>query len=425
MLRVYELSSSIKLEKPFACVLGAGILGVATAYYLAKAGKSVVVIDRLPGAGLDTSFANGGQISVSHAEPWAHPSAILRVLKWMGRDDSPLLFRPKLDARQWWWLMSWLVECLPHRSKANTIKILELASYSRLKIQDIRRTENLSYDEKTRGILHFYRDAKEYDDALKAADLMREFGTKREPVSFAEIVALEPAFAGANEVVGGTYTASDESGDAHIFTKKLADICARMGVTFLYEHEAESFVHDKQARKIQSVSVKALAGGHYKTIEAENFVLALGAFSPLLAAPLGISLNIYPAKGYSVTIPVHEGDLAPSVSLTDDQYKLVYSRLGDRLRVAGTAELNGYSRELNMVRCNAILENVRGLFPRAGAFEDTVFWAGLRPATPSNVPYVGRSAYSNLFLNTGHGTLGWTMGAGSGHIVAGLMTEGR
>lgn len=412
------------LDQPEVCVLGAGIVGVSTAYWLAKAGKSVIIVDRLPGPALDTSFANGGQVSVSHAEPWANPSAPFKVLKWLGRDDSPLLFRPKLDPAQWWWLANWLYECLPHRSRNNTAAIVALATFSREKIQEIRAAEKFDYQHKTLGILHFYRDRREFDSALAVAELMRKHGCDRQPATRDDILRIEPAFkASAESIVGGTYTPTDESGNAQIFTAELAKICARMGVRFLYGHEILSFDHDKHSRRIAAVQAKVLGTGYYTEIQARDYVLALGPFSPQLARPLGIGLNIYPAKGYSVTIPVGRTGEAPSVSLTDDQYKLVYSRLGDQLRVAGTAELSGYSRDLNQVRCRAIVENVRGVFPGAGDFDRATFWAGLRPTTPSNVPYLGRSAYKNLYLNTGHGTLGWTMGAGSGYRLAVLIAD--
>jgi D-amino-acid dehydrogenase len=411
-------------QKVDVCVLGAGIVGVSTAYWLAKAGKSVVVVDQLPGAGLDTSFANGGQISVSHAEPWANPSAPLKVLRWLAREESPLLFRPKLDPLQWWWLASWFYECLPHRARRNTIDILKLAAFSREKLQEIRASEAFDYEHKARGILHFYRDPKEYDDALSVAELMRSHGCDRRAVSRREILDLEPAFAdAARDIVGGTFTPTDESGNAHLFTVELAKACERMGVRFLYGHQIVRLEHDRRGRLISGVEAKVLPTGQYVTVKAWDYVLSLGSFSARMAAPLGIRLNIYPAKGYSVTIPVGDGLHAPSVSLTDDQYKLVYSRLGNRLRVAGTAELNGYGRELNRARCKAILDNVKTVFPKAGNFDGATFWAGLRPTTPSNLPYIGRSAYKNLFLNTGHGTLGWTMGPGSGHRLAGLLVD--
>jgi D-amino-acid dehydrogenase len=410
------LSSS----RPDVIVLGAGIVGISTAYYLNKQGFDVTVVDRLPGAGLETSYANGGQVSVSHAEPWANPSAPLKVLKWLGRDDSPLLFRPRFDPQQWAWLAGWLVECLPSRSRANTVKILELALASRACIQDIRAAEGFPYDHKAKGILHFYRDQKEFDAAVPVAEMMRAYGCDREVIDRKRVVELEPAFAPvADRIVGATYTATDESGDAQAFTAGLADVCRRNGVTFRWNTEATGI--SAEGGRFASVEVKDLATARYERLPAAAVVVSLAAWSPRIVRPLGIHLNIYPAKGYSVTIPVAGHTGAPQVSLTDDEYKLVYSRLGDRLRVAGTAELSGYDRNLNPVRAQAILDNVRDLFPEAGDFDAAAVWTGLRPTTPSNVPYLGRSKVAGLYLNTGHGTLGWTMGPGSGARVAEII----
>jgi D-amino-acid dehydrogenase len=408
-------------RQPDVIVLGAGITGVSTAYYLNKLGLDVLVVDRLSGAGLETSFANGGQVSVSHAEPWANPSAPLKVLKWLGRDDSPLLFRPRFDPAQWRWLIGWMAECLPNRTRANTVRILELALHSRGCIQQIRADEGFEYAHETRGILHFYRSQKEFDAAVPMAALMRDFGCDRQVVDRAEAVRIEPALApSANKIVGATYTASDESGDAQAFTAQLARVCERNGVRFLWDTEVTAI--NQTAGQISGVEIKTLTTARYQTLTARSVVVALSSWSPHLVRPLGIRLNIYPAKGYSVTIPVNRGiggvDPAPRVSLTDDEYKLVYSRLGDRLRVAGTAELSGYDRNLNPKRVQAILDNVRGLFPAAGDFDAATAWTGLRPTTPSNVPYLGRSRVAGLYLNTGHGTLGWTMGPGTGARVA-------
>lgn len=410
--------SRLTPPKPDVIVLGAGIVGVSTAYHLSRQGLDVLVVDRLPGAGLDTSFANGGQVSVCHAEPWANPKAPLKILKWLGRDDSPLLFRPRFDPGQWLWLMSWMAECMPNRARANTRRILELALESRGWIQRIRAEEGLQYDGKTLGILHFYRDAKEFQAAIPVARLMREAGCEREVVDVARMVEIEPALAASRDkIVGGTYTATDESGDAQAFTAGLAKACARRGVRFRYGQEVTA-IHSGGA-----VEVKDLGTARYERLEAAAVVVALASYSRALVRPLGMRLNIYPTKGYSVTIPTDGGSGAPSVSLTDDQYKLVYSRLGDRLRVAGTAELSGYDRGLNAVRVQAILDNVRGLFPHAGDFAAATAWSGLRPATPSNVPYLGRTPVPGLYLNTGHGTLGWTMGPGTGARVAAVVAE--
>lgn len=405
-------------------VLGAGVIGINTAYWLARAGKSVCVIDRQPAAGLETSFANGGQISVSHAEPWANPSAPLKVLKWLLDGDAPLLFRPRCDIHQWLWIARFLVDCLPHRANRHTTEIVKLATESRERLREIRARENLSYDQRTAGILHFYRDEKEFAAALPVAELMRKYGCNRVVVDRNKAIEIEPALEDRRDsIVGATYTVEDESGDAHKYTQGLAKVCERMGVEFLYGSRAVALDTEGKGGSVRSVEVRTPTG--YRSIRARDVIVSLGSYSPKFLRPYGISLTIYPAKGYSVTIPIEGSNGAPVTSLTDDQYKLVYSNLGDRLRVAGTAELSGYSLDLNHGRCRAILENARKLFPRGGNFSKSQFWTGLRPATPSNLPYLGRTrSFRNLWLNTGHGTLGWTMGAGSGKRIADMVVAG-
>jgi len=404
-------------------VLGAGVVGVNTAYWNLRNGKSVCVIDRQPDAGLETSFANGGQVSVSHAEPWANPSAPFKVLKWLFRDDAPLLFRPRLDIHQWLWIAKFLVDCLPSRADRHTTEIVRLATESRGLIQEIRKREGFHYDERTKGILHFYRDRREFEAAARVAELMCKHGCNRVVIGRDKVVEIEPAFADKREeIAGATYTAEDESGDALKFTQELARACEKMGGVFRYSHDVTA-LHVKRSGDIRAVEVCGPEG--YRTLCARDVVVSLGCWSAPFLRPYGVRLNIYPAKGYSVTIPTNGSNTAPVTSLTDDELKLVYSNLGDRLRVAGTAELSGYSRDLNETRCQAILRNVRNLFPRAGNFEKATFWTGLRPATPSNIPYVGRTRYRNLWLNTGHGTLGWTLGAGSGFRIANMIAAGK
>jgi D-amino-acid dehydrogenase len=403
-----------------AVVLGGGVVGINTAYWLLRAGKSVCVVDRQPAAGLETSFANGGQVSVSHAEPWANPSAPLKVLKWLLKGDAPLLFRPRLDVHQWLWLAKFLVDCLPHRADRHTAEIVKMATESRGLIQKIRADEGFHYDERSKGILHFYRDKREFDAAIPVAELMRKYGCDRKVISADEVVEIEPAFAEKrNEIVGATYTADDESGDALKFTQALAQVCEKMGGVFLYNHQVTALDADRRDGEVRAAEICGPDG--YRTIRARDIVVSLGCWSAPFLRQYGVRLNIYPAKGYAVTIPANGSNATPVTSLTDDEHKLVYSNLGGRLRVAGTAELSGYSRDLNMTRCEAIVRAVKNLFPRAGNFEQATFWTGLRPATPSNIPYIGRTRYRNLWLNTGHGTLGWTLGAGSGLRVANMI----
>ena len=404
-------------------VLGAGVVGTTSAWYLAQTGHDVVVIDRQPVAGNETSFANGGQISVSHAEPWASPHVLPAVLRWLGREDAPLLWRWRADPAQLAWGLRFLGECLPGRTRRNICAIVALALYSRARLQALRGETGIAYDHLERGILHIYTDRAAYAHAAAAARTMREFGLDREPVSAARCVDIEPALAGVRDrLAGGDYTPSDESGDAHRFTRALADAAAARGVEFRYRTRVERLVRGG-GRHLAGVLVDGADGQALLTADA--YVVALGSYSPLLLRPLGIRLPVYPAKGYSATIPLGPDSQAPTVSLTDDERRLVISRLGDRLRVAGTAEFNGYDLELNAVRCQAILERTNALFPALRPAGEAQLWCGLRPATPSNVPFVGRTRYDNLWLNTGHGTLGWTLSCGSAAALAELMAGRR
>jgi D-amino-acid dehydrogenase len=400
-------------------IFGAGVVGVSSAWYLAKAGHDVTVVDRQQAAGLETSFANGGQISVSHAEPWSNPHAPLRALAMMGREDAPLLFRLRWDPALFDWSLRFLRECTPGRTLANIRDIVALALYSRDQLKALRAETAIEYDHLERGILHVYTDPKEFATAIEAAKVMCEFGCDRRTISADECVAIEPALKAARPLlVGGDYTAADESGDALSFTRNLAALCEARGVSFRYGATVEKLT--TAAGRVTGALLRTAAGSELATADA--YVVALGSYTPLLLRPLGINLPVYPAKGYSATVPLGESSVAPSVAMTDDGHKLVFSRLGQRLRIAGTAEFNGYNTELNAVRCAALMQRTHQLFPELRPAGEPEYWCGLRPSTPSNVPFIGRSALSNLYLNTGHGTLGWTMACGSGTALADIIS---
>ena len=399
-------------------VLGAGVVGTTTAWYLQKQGHQVTVVDRQNQAGLETSYANGGQISVSHAEPWANPSAPLKVLKWLFQPEAPLLFRPKLDPAQWRWALSFLGQCTSARAAHNIRQMVNLGTYSRSQLQALRKEAGIEYDHLEKGILHFYTNPEEFDGAMEPTRIMQDLGCDRQIIDADRAVELEPALKPIrNRIAGATYTSEDESGDARMFTQNLAKRCAEAGVEFRYGTEILSF--ERAGERI--LGIQTVRDGHHETLRADAYVLSMGSFSAALARQLGIFLNIYPAKGYSITVPVKNEEAAFNVSLTDDEYKLVYSRLGDRMRVAGTAELSGYSRKLNYTRCRAIVRRTAEVMPEAGYWDQAEFWTGLRPATPSNVPYVGKSHFANLYLNTGHGTLGWTHSCGSAAALADII----
>lgn len=396
--------------------MGSGVVGVAAAWHLAVAGHEVAVVDRQPGPGLETSFANGGQIAAAHAEPWAGPRTPAKALKWLGREDAPLIFRwRRWDPALWRWSLRFLRNCTEDRLQRNTERTLRIALYSRRVLKDLRAEIGISYDERQEGILHVYRDSREFAHAKRQAALMRRHGLDRQVCDPEECLAIEPALAAVrDQLAGGIYSPQDESGDAHAFTAGLARMAAERGVVFLY------------GRRILGIRA---GGGRIEAVATDGgditgtaYVLALGSYSPLLARPLGLDLPIYPAKGYSATVRVTDPAAAPTVSITDDENKMVYSRLGDRLRVAGTAEMAGWDPSLTARRAEALLRKAAALFPGAGDYGAAERWAGLRPATPDSVPILGPTRYPNLWLDTGHGTLGWTMACGSGRVIADLVS---
>jgi len=397
-------------------VLGAGVVGTAAAWYLRQAGHEVSVIERQPAAGLETSFANGGQVSPCHAEPWANPDTPFQALKWLGRADAPLIFKWwRYDPELWLWLLRFLSNCTPERTRINTDRTLRVALYSRQCLQALREEIALDYDQKTLGILHVYRDPRAFAHAIKAAEMMAKLGLRREAKTVAQALVIEPALGDAGgQLKGAIFTPDDESGDAHKFTQCLARHAAAKGVAFCYDTTVTGFV--RAGDRISEVMTDR------GPVRADAFVMTLGSWSHIWARQLGLHLPIYPAKGYSATLAVRDAAHAPEVSITDDEHKLVFSRLGARLRCAGTAELSGWSDAIDPVRARAIVKQARSLFPRAGDYDSAELWAGLRPTTPDSVPVIGKTKLTNLFLNTGHGTLGWTMACGSGKALADVIS---
>ncbi len=401
-------------------VLGSGIIGTATAWWLNQAGHDVVVVERRRGPALETSRANGGQISVSYSEPWANPHTLLKVLKWLLRSDAPMAFRPRLDVHQWLWCAAFLRECLPKRLPANIRAMVAMSEYSLETLKAMRAELGIEYAHQSRGILNFYRSAADFEASQEAAGLMRDYGLDRRIVNVAEILEIEPALAGVQGMlVGGDYTQGDESGDVYMFTVGLADKARQAGVEFRFDCDITRL--DAAGGQVQAVELVG-TDGRFERLTADAYVAALGCWTPQLVRPLGVSCPVYPAKGYSATFPVLDSERAPFVSLTDSANKVVFSRLGERLRMAGMAEIGGYSRGLNTSRCERLTQLARELFPSALDFDNVDYWSGLRPSTPSNVPLIGRTQVGRLYLNTGHGTLGWTMGVGSGKALADIIS---
>jgi len=396
-------------------VLGAGVIGVTTAYELARDGHEVTVIEQREGVGLETSFANGGQLAANHAEPWAAPGTIGKAIKWLGRKNAPLLYRLRLDPQLWAWTVEFMANCTEPRFWQNVERILRVALYSRERFQAIRNDEIFNYEHRQHGILNIFRDGSEFGQALERARSMAELGCERRAMDRKGCIELEPALAHSTQLLcGGTWSPHDESGDCFAFTQHLAAKTQNMGVT--YKFNTKILGLKEEGYKITTVKTD------HGDIDGDMFVLALGCSSQHLAKSLGLKLHIYPAKGYSVSLPITHPDTdeAPHISLTDDRYKLVFSRLGDTLRIAGMAEFSGYNTDINQSRAQHILDTALKLFPSAGHRDQAMLWAGLRPATPDGVPLLGHGKHQNLLLNTGHGTLGWTLAAGSARIIADL-----
>jgi D-amino-acid dehydrogenase len=406
-------------------VLGAGIIGVSTAWHLLEEGHEVTVVDRQPEAALETSFANGAQISVSFCEPWANAKAPLKVAKWLLRDDAPLLFRPKLDPHQWRWGLAFLGQCSDAAFERNVQQLVALGRYSHAALKALVAATGIEYQRLERGILHFFSTQQDFEAGVEAARLMHRYGVDRQVLNRAEVLRIEPALAAYGaQIAGGTYTASDESGDARIFTQQLARLCEARGARFLYNHSIES-LETRGAAMVQ-VHVRDDRSGGEQALRADAYVAALGAYTAPLLRHIGVCLNIYPAKGYSATLRLKHPERASVVSLLDDGRKIAISRLGDTIRIAGTAELVGYDTRLDggtaQVRCQALLRRYEELFPGVADLTEPNFWAGLRPSTPTNIPYIGQTGVARLWVNAGHGTLGWTHGAGSGRALAALIS---
>jgi D-amino-acid dehydrogenase len=419
-------------------ILGAGIIGVSTAWHLLELGHEVTVVDRQADAAMETSFANAGQISVSYCEPWANRQAPLKALKWMFRDDAPLLFRPRLDWQQWRWSLLFLGQCNDAAFERNVQQLVALGAYSHAALKDVVDATGIAYQRLERGIAHYYTDQKSFDLAGDAAALMRQYGVARQVVSRDELLKIEPAFASfAHRIVGGTFTPSDESGDARLFTQALAQRCLARGAEFVYGHDVVKF--NLKHGAIDSVAVQARQTGvgveNYSkgvhTLKADHFVVACGSYSAPLLRTVGVDLPIYPGKGYSASFKIKRPDAAPMVSTIDDEMKIAMSRLGDELRVAGTIEVGGYDLSLDSrvarARCQMLSDRIEAVLPGVCDTRNEAqggmpqYWTGLRPATPTNIPYIGVTKIKKLWVNAGHGTLGWTHGAGSGKALAELI----
>ena len=396
-------------------VLGSGVVGVTSAWYLARAGHEVTVLDRQPAPGMETSFANAGQVSPGYSAPWAAPGIPVKALKWLLMRHRPLVLWPRLDGGLYRWLARMLANCSGSAYALNKGHMLRLAEYSRDCLRALRAETGIAYDQRMRGTLQLFRTQKQLDAVAGDTRVLDAFGVPYEVLDPAGCIAAEPALGLVpGRFVGGLRLPGDETGDAHLFTQRLAGLAAAAGVTF--RHGVTIRALRAEAGRVSGVVTDR------GEVAADAYVVALGSYSPALLRPIGVSVPVYPVKGYSLTLPVTEKAAAPVSTVMDETYKVAITRLGDRIRVGGTAELAGFSLRLRRPRRETLEHSLRDLFPRGGDLVQASFWTGLRPMTPDGTPVVGSTRYANLFLNTGHGTLGWTMACGSGRLLADIIT---
>ncbi|WP_435257214.1 D-amino acid dehydrogenase [Thioclava sp. FR2] len=396
-------------------VLGSGVIGTTTAYQLARHGHEVTVIDRQPAAAMETSFANAGEISPGYSAPWAAPGIPMKALKWMFMEHAPLIIQPRPDPEKIRWMTQMLSNCTTKAYQTNKARMVRLAEYSRDCLTDLRAETGLSFDERQQGTLQLFRTQKQVDGAAKDIEVLREGGVPFEVLDVNGCLAAEPGLADArHKIAGGLRLPKDETGDCFKFTQGLAAKAANLGVTFRHGVSIDHMI--TEAGRITGV---ATSEGLFT---ADAFVLALGSYSPRLVKSLGIKLPVYPVKGYSITVPITDAERAPISTVMDETHKIAITRLGDRIRVGGMAEIAGFDLSLSEKRKRTLVHSVEDLFGGAGDQSQASFWCGLRPMTPDGTPIVGRSPIANLFLNTGHGTLGWTMAAGSARVLSDIIS---
>jgi D-amino-acid dehydrogenase len=396
-------------------VLGSGVIGVTTAYYLARAGHEVTVVDRQAEPAQETSFANAGEVSPGYSSPWAGPGVPVKAIKWLLMRHGPLVIWPKLDPVMWWWMLKLLRNCTAERYAINKSRMIPIAEYSRDCLRALRAETGIKYDERSQGTLQLFRKQKQLDGTGEDIAVLKQYGVPYEVLDPAGCIAAEPGLATSTvKFVGGLRLPQDETGDCHMFTQALAKEAAKLGVQFNFNTSIERLETD--GSKVTGVVTSA------GTLHADAYVAALGSWSPRMLKPLGIAAPVYPVKGYSITVPIAGANGAPVSTVMDESYKVAITRLGDRIRVGGTAEISGYSSSLDVARRATLEHSLTDMFPHGGDLSKATFWCGLRPMTPDGPPIIGATRYSNLHLNTGHGTLGWTMACGSGRVLADLMS---
>ena len=396
-------------------ILGSGVIGVTSAYYLAKAGHEVTVVDRQPKPASETSFANAGEVSPGYSSPWAGPGVPVKAIKWLLMRHGPLVVWPKLDPAMWIWLLKMLRNCTSARYAVNKSRMIPIAEYSRDCLRSLRTDAGIHYDERSQGTLQLFRKQAQLDGTAGDIEVLKQYGVPYEVLDRTGCVTAEPALAEVkHKFVGGLRLPEDETGDCRMFTEALAAKAAELGVEFMFNTGIESLV--AEGTRIGGVVTSA------GVLKADAYVVALGSWSPYLLKPLDVAVPVYAVKGYSITVRIKNADAAPVSTVMDESYKVAITRLGNRIRVGGTAEISGYSNRLDAARQATLDHSLTDLFPRGGDLTEANFWCGLRPMTPDGPPVIGATRYSNLHLNTGHGTLGWTMACGSGRVLADLLS---
>ena len=397
-------------------VLGAGVVGVTTAYYLARQGYEVVVVDRQPNVAEETSFANAGQISPGYASPWAAPGIPLKAMKWLMQRHSPFSLRLTADPSQYRWMLQMLRNCSASRYAVNKERMVRMAEYSRDCFDALRTETGIKYEARQKGTTQLFRTQQQFENAAQDIAVLERSGVPYMLLESAEIASVEPALAAvADTLRGALHLPNDQTGDCNLFTHNLAGMAAALGVEFRFGCTVRHL--HSSGDQITGVQIDD------QLETADYYVMAMGSYSTAMLAPLGIKIPVYPLKGYSLTVPITEANMAPQSTVLDETYKVAITRFDERIRIAGMAEVGGFNLDLNPRR-RATLEYVTNLlYPHGGDLSQAEFWTGLRPATPDGTPIVGQTAYQNLFLNTGHGTLGWTMSCGSASYLADVIGQ--
>jgi D-amino-acid dehydrogenase len=396
-------------------ILGAGVIGTTSAYYLARAGHEVTVIDRQPGPALETSFGNAGELSYGYASPWAGPGIPMKAIKWLLMVDGPLVIRPMLDPRMWLWGLRLLGNCTERAYALNKSRMVRIAEYSRDKMIALRAETGIAYEGRQQGTLQLFREQKQLDHIHGDVEVLKQYGVPYEVLDPKACVAAEPGLAtAAVPFVGALRLPNDDTGDCKLFTEAMAKLAAAAGVSFQFGTAIDAI-------RAEGDSIASVASSRGE-LRADAYIGAMGSYTPATVAPLGIRLPVYPIKGYSLTVPIVDESVAPLSTVMDETYKVATTRFDDRIRVGGTAEIAGWDKTLRPHRRGPLERSLRDLFPRAGDVGKATFWCGLRPMTPDGTPVIGKTRYGNFYLNTGHGTLGWTMAAGSGQLMADLVS---